>query len=137
MGYETDEIYRDTLNEVKIPQSDINEDLNITTVECGAYHIIVQMGKNLLYGFGQNNCQQIGIYKEDFLSIPKKWNHTFDSFFKDDIQTDEKILKGIKCSNGITCLIFKNKSQFGEEYNELKDDYEILINPEEIPLKTE
>ena len=95
------------------------------------------MGTNLIYGFGQNNCQQIGIYQEEFLSSPKKWNHSYESFFKDDIKTDEKILKGIKCSNGITCLIFKNKSQFEEENGEIKNNYELRINTEEIPLKIE
>ena len=137
LGYETDEIYIDNLNEVKIPQSDINENLNITKVECGAYHTIVQMGTNLIYGFGQNNCQQIGRYQEEFLSSPKKWNHSYESFFKDDIKTDEKILKGIKCSNGITCLIIKYKSQFEELYGEIKNNYELRINTEEIPLKIE
>ena len=137
LGYETDEIYIDNLNEVKIQKSEINENLNITKVECGAYHTIVQMGKNLLYGFGQNNCKQIGIYKEEFINIPKKWNHSYDTFFKEDIKTDEKILKGIKCSNEITCLLFKNRSQLEDEKSDIKNAYELEINPENLPFKSD
>lgn len=133
LGYETEDIYIDHFSEVKIPKADINENLSINKVECGAYHTIIQIGSNLLYGFGQNNCQQIGRYKEDFLATPKKWNHSFDSFFKDDIKTDQKVLIGIKCSNGITCVLFKNKSQL--ENNEENNCYEIEVNPENLPLK--
>ena len=93
------------------------------------------MGKNLIYGFGQNNCQQVGRYKEDFLITPKKWNHTIDTFFKNDIKTDEKILIDIKCSNEITCLLFKNKSQLEGQVEEEKNYYEIDIKSEESPLK--
>ena len=132
LGYESEEIYIDNLNKVNIQKSDINENLNITKVECGAYHTIVLMGNNLIYGFGQNNCQQVGRYKEDFLSTPKKWNHSLDSFFKDDIKCDEKVLKDIKCSNGITCLLFKNKSQLDDEQ---KNYNEYEMGPEVIPLK--
>lgn len=87
------------------------------------------MGNSLIYGFGQNNCQQVGRYTEEFLISPKKWNHSMVSFFKDDLKTDEKVLKGIKCSNGITCLLFKNKSQLEEE--KIKKD-ELEINPENL-----
>ena len=132
LGYETEEIYTDSFNEVIIPKSDINENLEITEIECGAYHTMLLMGKNLIYGFCQNNCQQVGRYTEEFLISPKKWNHSMDSFFKDDLKTDEKVLKGIKCSNGITCLLFKNKSQLEEE--QIKKD-ELEINPESLPLK--
>ena len=135
LGYETDEIYVDNLNEVKIQKSEINENLKITRVECGAYHTIVQMGRDLIYGFGQNNCKQIGIYNDEFINTPKKWNHSYKTFFKDDIKTDEKVLKGIKCSNEITCLLFKNKSQLENEKKETNNEYEIEINPEDIPLK--
>ena len=137
LGYESEEIYIDNFNKVLIPKSDINENLEITKVECGAYHTMVLMGKNLIYGFGQNNCQQIGRFKEEFLSVPKKWNHSIYSFFKDDIKTDEKILIDIRCSNSITCLLFKNKSQIGEEIDKEKRSEEIKINlpTEDIPLK--
>jgi alpha-tubulin suppressor-like RCC1 family protein len=134
LGYETEEIYTECFGEVKIPKADINENLNINRMECGAYHTIIQMGVNLIYGFGQNNCQQIGRYKEDFLITPKKWNHSLDFFFKDDKETDQKVLTGIKCSNGITCLLFKNKSQL--EKDEEKNYYEIEVNTENLPLKT-
>ncbi len=132
LGYDSEEVYIDNFNKVNIPKSDINENLNITTVECGAYHTMVLMGNSLIYGFGQNNCQQVGRYKEGFLSTPKKWNHSLDCFFKNDIKTDEKVLTGIKCSNGITCLLFKNKNQLDDKKNNY-NEYE--INPENIPLK--
>jgi alpha-tubulin suppressor-like RCC1 family protein len=134
LGYETEEIYIDIFKEVKIPKSDINENLKIKRVECGAYHTIVQMGTNLIYGFGQNNCQQIGRYKEEFLITPKKWNHSMDSFFKDDIKTDEKVLNEIKCSNSITCLLFKNKSQL--ENFDPKSYYQVEMDSEGLPLKS-
>ena len=136
LGYETEQIYSENFNQVKIPQSDINKNLKITKIECGAYHTIIQMGANLIYGFGQNHCQQVGRYNEEFLITPKRWNHLMDSFYKDDIKTDQKVLNGIKCSNGITCLLFKNKSQLGEENYEQKNYEEMEINPEEIPIKT-
>ena len=132
LGYEAEEIYTEIFNEVVVPKSDINENLEITKIECGAYHTMLLMGNSLIYGFGQNNCQQVGRYTEEFLISPKKWNHSMVSFFKDDLKTDEKVLKGIKCSNGITCLLFKNKSQLEEE--KIKKD-ELEINPENLPLK--
>ena len=137
LGYESEEVYLDNFNKVIIPKSEINENLEITKIECGAYHTMLIMGKNVIYGFGQNNCQQVGRYKEDFLNTPKKWNHTTDIFFKNDIKTDEKILTDIKCSNEITCLLFKNKSQLEGEKKEEKEIncYEIEIKSEESPLK--
>ena len=137
LGYETDEIYIEHFNKVIIPKSDINENLSINKVECGAYHTIIQMGGNLIYGFGQNNCQQLGKYKEDYLISPKKWNHPFETFFKNDLKTDEKVLSGIRCGNGITCLLFKNKTQLEEkeENNQQKKYYNLSINQEHLPLK--
>ena len=132
LGYEAEEIYTEIFNEVVVPKSDINENLEITKIECGAYHTMLLMGNSLIYGFGQNNCQQVGRYTEEFLISPKKWNHSMVSFFKDDLKTDEKVLKGMKCSNGITCLLFKNRSQLEEE--QIKKD-ELEINPENLPLK--
>ena len=128
LGYETEEIYIDNLNQVKIPKTDFNENLEITKVECGAYHTIILMGDKLIYGFGQNNCQQVGRYKEEFLSVPKKWNHSMESFFKNDIKTDEKVLYEIKCGNGITCLLFKNRNQLDDDDGQ-KNYYEVEINP--------
>ena len=128
LGYETEEIYIDNLNQVKIPKTDFNENFEITKVECGAYHTIILMGDKLIYGFGQNNCQQVGRYKEEFLSTPKKWNHSMESFFKNDIKTDEKVLYEIKCGNGITCLLFKNRNQLDDD-DDQKNYYEVEINP--------
>ena len=92
------------------------------------------MGSNLIYGFGQNNCKQIGNYKEEFLTTPKKWNYLINN-------NDGKFLYDIKCSNGISCLLFKNKPQTkGKENinNNNKSEYEIDINSfvtENKPLK--
>ena len=136
LGYPTEEIYIDKFNKVNIPRTEINENLSITKVECGACHTLVQMGSNLIYGFGQNNCKQIGNYNEEFLTSPKKWNYIMNI-------DNNKSLYDIKCSNGITCLLFKNKQQEGNLDNENiidknKNEYEIQVNSfitEEIPLK--
>ena len=94
------------------------------------------MGDNLIYGFGQNNCKQIGKYNEEFLNTPKKWNYIMD------IDKD-KYLYDIKCSNGISCLLFKNRIQT-KENNENNNNYyknefdKIQVNSfftEDIPLK--
>ena len=137
LGYPTDELYIDRFNKVEIPKSDINKNLNITRIACGAYHTLAQMGSNLIYGFGQNNCKQIGNYKEEFLNTPKKWNYLIDS--------DDKILCDIKCSNGISCLLFKNKSQLKDNndnilnnFSEKEKECQIHVNSfttENIPLK--
>ena len=137
MGYPTDELYIDRFNKVEIPKSDINKNLNITRIACGAYHTLVQMGSNLIYGFGQNNCKQIGNYKEEFLNTPKKWNYLIDN--------DDKILCDIKCSNGISCLLFKNKSQLKDNNDNILNNFsgkekecQIHVNSfttENIPLK--
>ena len=135
LGYPTDEVYIDAFNEVEIPKNDINKNMSLMQVVCGAYHTLVQMGTNLIYGFGQNNCKQIGNYKEEFLITPKKWNYIIDT-------QDEKILFDIKCSNGISCLLYKNKSQMKENdeinnINKNKTDYELQVNSfrtENLPL---
>ena len=136
LGYPTDEVYIDKFNKVNIPKSEVNENLHITKVECGACHTIVQMGSNLIYGFGQNNCKQIGNYNEEFLTTPKKWNYIMN------VDSD-KTLYDIKCSNDITCLLFKNKSDIENkdntsETNNSKNEFEIQVNSfitEDMPLK--
>ena len=132
LGYPTDEVYIDRFNKVEIPKSEINENLKITKVACGAYHTIVLMGRKLIYGFGQNNCKQIGNFKEEFITTPKKWNYIIDN-------NREKLLYDIKCSNGITCLLFKNISQIKEiEDDNIKNEMEIQVNSfetENIALK--
>ena len=136
LGYPTEEIYIDRFNKVTIPKNDLNKNLNITKVSCGAYHTLVQIGSNLIYGFGQNNCKQIGNYPEEYISTPKKWNYLIDT-------QDDKILYDIKCSNGISCLLYKNKSQIKENediryFYKNKNDVEIQVNSfltENVPLK--
>ena len=136
LGYQTDEIYIDKFNKVEIPKTELNENLEIQKVACGAYHTLILMGDNLIYGFGQNNCKQIGKYNEEFLNTPKKWNYIMD------IDKD-KYLYDIKCSNGISCLLFKNRTQIKEDIennnNYYKNEFDkIQVNSfftEEIPLK--
>ena len=136
LGYHTEEIYIDNFNKVEIPKSDLNKNLNITKIACGAYHTLVQMGSNLIYGFGQNNCKQIGNYQEEFVTTPKKWNYLIDN-------NEDKILYDIKCSNSISCLLFKNKSQLkGKEdlmnNNNNENECQLNVNSfitENIPLK--
>ena len=136
LGYQTDEIYIDKFNKVEIPKTELNENLEIQKVSCGAYHTLILMGDNLIYGFGQNNCKQIGKYNEEFLNTPKKWNYIMD------IDKD-KYVYDIKCSNGISCLLFKNRIQT-KENNENNNNYyknefdKIQVNSfltEDIPLK--
>ena len=113
LGYPTEEIFIDQFNKVEIPKTELNENLQIKRVECGAYHTLIQMGENLIYGFGQNNCKQIGNYKDEFLTSPKKWNYIIDT-------NNDKILYDIKCSNGISCLLFKSRPEIKKEKNEDK-----------------
>ena len=113
LGYATEEIFIDQFNKVEIPKTELNENLQIKKVECGAYHTLIQLGENLIYGFGQNNCKQIGNYKDEFLTSPKKWNYIMDT-------SDDKILYDIKCSNGISCLLFKSRPEIKKEKNKDK-----------------
>ena len=113
----------------------MNENLEIKKIECGAYHTLIQMGNNLIYGFGQNNCKQIGNYQDEFLSSPKKWNYIIDN-------NKDKILYDIKCSNSISCLLYKTRPEIKEEKNEEKIiedkiDEKIMVNSlrtEDVPL---
>ena len=136
LGYPTEEIFIDQFNKVEIPKTELNENLQIKRVECGAYHTLIQMGENLIYGFGQNNCKQIGNYKDEFLTSPKKWNYIIDT-------NNDKILYDIKCSNGISCLLFKSRPEIKKEKNEDKKktfdktDEKILVTSlrtENVPL---
>ena len=136
LGYPTEEIFIDQFNKVEIPKTELNENLQIKRVECGAYHTLIQMGENLIYGFGQNNCKQIGNYKDEFLTSPKKWNYIIDT-------NNDKILYDIKCSNGISCLLFKSRPEIKKEKNEDKrkafdkTDEKILVTSlrtENVPL---
>ena len=136
LGYPTEEIFIDQFNKVEIPKTELNENLQIKNIECGAFHTLVQMGDNLIYGFGQNNCKQIGNYKDEFLTRPKKWNYIINT-------NKDKILYDIKCSNGISCLLYKTISENKEEKIEdnkknieKKDDI-IMVNSlrtENVPL---
>ena len=135
LGYPTEEIFIDQFNKVEIPKTELNENLEIKKIECGAYHTLIQMGNNLIYGFGQNNCKQIGNYQDEFLSSPKKWNYIIDN-------NKDKILYDIKCSNSISCLLYKTRPKIKEEKNEektIKDkiDEKIMVNSlrtEDVPL---
>ena len=135
LGYPTEEIFIDQFNKVEIPKTELNENLEIKKIECGAYHTLIQMGNNLIYGFGQNNCKQIGNYQDEFLSSPKKWNYIIDN-------NKDKILYDIKCSNSISCLLYKTRPENKEEKNEEKIiedkiDEKIMVNSlrtEDVPL---
>ena len=136
LGYPTEEIFIDQFNKVEIPKTELNENLQIKRVECGAYHTLIQLGENLIYGFGQNNCKQIGNYKDEFLTSPKKWNYIMDT-------NNDKILYDIKCSNGISCLLFKSRPEIKKEKNKDKKktvdktDEKILVTSlrtEDVPL---
>ena len=135
LGYPTEEIFIDQFNKVEIPKTELNENLEIKKIECGAYHTLIQMGNNLIYGFGQNNCKQIGNYQDEFLSSPKKWNYIIDN-------NKDKILYDIKCSNSISCLLYKTRPEIKEEKNEEKIiedkiDEKIMVNSlrtEDVPL---
>ena len=137
LGYETKEIYSFKFKEVIFPKNEFIDNINIIQVECGAYHTIVRFLGDIIYGFGQNNCGQVGKYGDECIKIPKKWNYDFENFFKDKI-TDQKILVGMKCSNGITCMFFKNKTQICTEKNdeEEKNIFTSIISTEDYPLKT-
>lgn len=91
LGYNTQESYTLIPKEVKI-----KEEGTITDIECGAFHTIVRYNNDNIYGFGQNNCGQIGDYKDDFINFPVKYN------YKTDVNL--YFLK-IICANASTVLI--------------------------------
>ena len=119
LGYPTDELYIDRFNKVEIPKTELNENLKIKKIRCGAHHTLLQLGENLIYGFGQNNCKQIGNYHDEFLTSPKKWNYIMEN-------NNEKFLYDIKCSNGISCLLFKYRQEIKEEKIEEKNKDKII-----------
>ena len=135
LGYDTlNTIYTYELTEVKFPEH--NND--IVDVYCGAFHTICKLANGVLYGFGQNDNGQLGDYTSEYISHPVRWNYNYDDISDDndtadpdvykrnkslpkDIMNEDykslrsdnivnrKVLIDIKCGNGSTLLIFKNR----------------------------
>lgn len=138
LGYETKEIYTTKLKEVYFPEIESNDAFFVTQVECGAYHTVIKFYGDIVYGCGQNNYGQIGTYKEEFIIEPKKWNYDYEYYFRNKLG-EKKVLSGIKCSNGITCLFFKNESQTEKEIDYSKERikyHQNKISTENMPLRS-
>ena len=145
LGYETvNSVYTYELREVKFPEH--NND--IVEVYCGAFHTICKLSNGVLYGFGQNDNGQLSDYTSEYISHPVKWNYNYDEIDDDeeykhnnsipkDIMSEDykslrnenfvnrKVLIDIKCGNGSTLLIFKNKK---DVYNDNSVNESHIVN---------
>ena len=94
-----------------------DEDINSFIVELsvGAFHTVVRMNNNNIWGFGQNDSKQIGNYNGDFISWPVKWDYKMD---------DKLFFYKIICANGSTSVI---KVPNKEKSKNVDDEEKVLI----------
>ena len=87
----------------------------IVELSTGAFHTVVRMNNNNIWGFGQNDNKQLGKYNGEHISWPVKW----------DYKTDEKLFfYKIICANGSTSVI---KIPHQQKLNSIEDEEKILI----------
>ena len=109
LGYETDNNYTTEVKFVDFGNKE--KDINVKTVSCGAFHTIVLLENNKIYGFGQNDNKQIGNYECEYSYKPLIWNFNLEK----DENINNKALYNIICCNGFTVLIYKDKKEYEDE----------------------
>ena len=91
----------------------------IKEVYCGAFHTMLLLDNNEIWGFGQNDNGQIGDYNSEYVSWPVKYNW----------KTDENLtLHKIICANASTVVIKKNQNVNDSAFISSDDNEEVLIN---------
>ena len=108
LGYETESNFTTEVKVVDFGKKEKN--INVKNAFCGAFHTIVLLENNNIYGFGQNDNKQIGNYDCEYSNKPLIWNYNID-----EENIENKTLYNIICGNGITILIYKDKEEYEEE----------------------
>lgn len=83
----------------------------ISQVSCGAFHTVCKMSDGSVYGFGQNEHREVGLYQSDKINYPSLVNWINENDNKDIFQ--------ILCGNGFTYVLKVNKGNYMINY---KDD---------------
>ena len=92
---------------------------DIKEVYCGAFHTMLLLDNNEIWGFGQNDNGQVGDYNSEYISWPVKYNW----------KTDENLtLHKIICANASTIVIKKNQNVNDNTFIPSDDNEEVLIN---------
>ena len=112
-GIKSEDIFVMQPIKVSFPESAPN---SINEAVCGAFHTICWMKGDVLYGFGQNDHQQVGNYEAEVLDYPVLVNW--------GCAKDGKFLKEVICGNAFTYLI-KSISKEGvvKDVVEMKEKY--------------
>ena len=112
-GIKSEDIFVMQPVKVSFPESAPN---SINEAVCGAFHTICWMKGDVLYGFGQNDHQQVGNYEAEVLDYPVLVNW--------GCRKDGKFLKEIICGNAFTYLV-KSISKEGvvKDVVEMKERY--------------
>ena len=108
LGYETESNFTTEVKVVDFGKKEKN--IDVKNAFCGAFHTIVLLENNNIYGFGQNDNKQIGNYDCEYSNKPLIWNYNID-----EENIENKTLYNIICGNGITILIYKDKEEYEEE----------------------
>ena len=109
LGYESENNYTTEVKFVDFGNKE--KDVNVKSVSCGAFHTIVLLENNKIYGFGQNDNKQIGNYECEYSYKPLIWNFNLEK----DENINNKALYNIICCNGFTVLIYKDKKEYEDE----------------------
>ena len=81
-----------------------NKKCSVLHVSCGAFHTICLLDDSSVYGFGNNEYREVGLYQSDIINYPSIVNW----IDKDD----NKVIQNILCGNGFTYILKVNKENF-------------------------
>lgn len=127
LGYETDDDYTKVAKKVVIKGFE-NE---VIQVICGAFHTIVRVKDDVLFGFGQNDKMQLGNYSAEFI----KWPVNCSFFEEGDVEElKEKYLDTIICGNGSTILIYRDLKEYEERTREKEEKNQLY---DKVPVTQE
>ena len=106
LGYISKNVICEIPKKVEFPLKKI-----ISQVSCGAFHTVCKMSDGSVYGFGQNEHREVGLYQSDKINYPSLVNWINENDNKDIFQ--------ILCGNGFTYVLKVNKGNYMINY---KDD---------------
>lgn len=106
LGYISKNVICEIPKKVEFPLKKI-----ISQVSCGAFHTVCKMSDGSVYGFGQNEHREVGLYQSDKINYPSLVNWINENDNKDIFQ--------ILCGNGFTYVLKVNKGNHMINY---KDD---------------
>jgi regulator of chromosome condensation len=107
LGYISNSVICEVPKKVEFPLKK-----NISQVSCGAFHTICKMSDESVYGFGQNEHREVGLYQSDKINYPSLVNWINEN--------DNKSILRILCGNGFTYILKVNKGNY--KINDKDDD---------------